>query len=167
MNENIMYFLDEIREICTRRNILIGGKLRILDAERYVPNTQETKFVEVIEDGLTRDRTGPFIFLSAELKPAEITSFGKSKYNTALLNVDKDKLLKDGVKSSIDGSIHTNRKTYGDHLKAHGCREVGNDYNNAQAKFVSNHEFDDKGLYEATARAVDEVFDRKKIKTLR
>ena len=41
-----------------------------------------------------------------------------------------DKLLHDGVKSPVDGKMYTSRKTWGDHLKAHNCREVGNDWNN-------------------------------------
>ena len=34
------------------------------------------------------------------------------------------------VRSTIDGKVYSSRKHYRDHVKAHGCEIVGNDFNN-------------------------------------
>lgn len=44
--------------------------------------------------------------------------------------VDRDVLLKDGVRSTVDNKMYSNRMKWNDHLKRHGCVEIGNDYNN-------------------------------------
>lgn len=44
--------------------------------------------------------------------------------------VDKDVLLKDGVKSTVDGKKYSNRREWNEHLKRNHCVEIGNDYNN-------------------------------------
>lgn len=45
-----------------------------------------------------------------------------------------DKLVENGVQSPLDGKVYSNRKTWNDHIKAHGCVEVGNDMNNAKPR---------------------------------
>lgn len=42
---------------------------------------------------------------------------------------DRDKLLAGGVFSHADKKTYTTKREWDDHLKAHGCVEVGNDYN--------------------------------------
>ena len=34
------------------------------------------------------------------------------------------------VRSAIDGRVYSSRRHYRDHVKAHGCEIVGNDWNN-------------------------------------
>lgn len=48
---------------------------------------------------------------------------------------DKDILLKNGVISPLDGkTAFHNRKDWANHLKANGCVEIGNDFNNSTKK---------------------------------
>lgn len=163
-----MLFSKKLEKLCKKHQILLYGKIRVLDKDTHLPDSQNIEFAEFIQvDDKTRDMMGPFLILTADIKPHEPAMFKKKRFSSNLLNMDKDKLLKDGVKSVIDGSIHTNRQTYAEHLKKHNCTEVGNDYNNAKPKAEANYEFDDSGIEEATARAVQEVAERRNIKSLR
>lgn len=46
---------------------------------------------------------------------------------------DRDKLLADGILSPIDRkTAFSNRKDWAEHLRANGCVEIGNDFNNAK-----------------------------------
>lgn len=53
---------------------------------------------------------------------------------TKIAIVDKDILLKEGVRSTVDNKIYGNRRVWNEHLKRHGCVEIGNDYNNKTPK---------------------------------
>lgn len=48
--------------------------------------------------------------------------------------VDRDVLLTEGVRSTVDNKIYGNRREWNDHLKKHGCVEIGNDYNSKTPK---------------------------------
>lgn len=49
--------------------------------------------------------------------------------------LDKDKLLANGVVSPLDGkTAFHNRREWANHLKANGCVEIGNDFNNSTKK---------------------------------
>lgn len=75
---------------------------------------------------------------------------GKIPANLTLM--DKDVLLKDGIKSPIDQqSYFTNRKDWNNHLKANGCIEYGNDLNNHKPPKEMRGDFDcRKELTQAT-----------------
>lgn len=49
----------------------------------------------------------------------------ESKVKSPLIQ-DKDILLKQAVKSPVDGKAYSNRHDWNDHLKRHDCVEVGN-----------------------------------------
>lgn len=70
--------------------------------------------------------------------------------------IDKDRLLANGIASPIDKSMHTNRRTWKEHLKANGCVEIGNDFNKSTGKKPLEGNFDcRKELTEATNRVWD------------
>lgn len=57
--------------------------------------------------------------------------------------MDHDILLKDGVKSPLDQKTYfTNRQRWKDHLKANGCVEIGNDFNDAKPRTEVRGDFD-------------------------
>lgn len=86
---------------------------------------------EIVDYGYAKDRCGPFIECEVSKKPTFLP-VKSNKINTAI--VDKDVLLKDGVKSTVDGKMYGNRREWNDHLKRNGCVEIGNDYNNHTPK---------------------------------
>lgn len=85
--------------------------------------------------------TTPFSALSPEERSVAFSASDKlAEYNrslpytpsTHITIVDRDKLLANGVLSPLDHQTYfTNRKDWADHLKANGCVEIGNDYNNS------------------------------------
>lgn len=64
-------------------------------------------------------------------KEVEVFSHALRKQNESrtsdgkLTVFNRDVLFQNPVKSPVDGKHYTNRKTYDDHLKAHGCFEIG------------------------------------------
>lgn len=97
-----------------------------------------------LTDNETRLLIMPFSALSAEETSIafsasdRLAEYNRNQPHTPSQNlciIDKDKLLKDGVVSPLDQKTYfTNRKAWGEHLKANGCVEIGNDYNNSTRK---------------------------------
>lgn len=71
--------------------------------------------------------------------------------------MDKDILLKDGVKSPVTGEAYLNRRDWNNHLKANGCVEFGNDLNNAKQRTEVRGDFNCR---EELGRAVHEVAEK-------
>lgn len=64
---------------------------------------------------------------------------------------NREMCFSDPVKSMIDGKYYNNRKDYQNHLKQHGCVEVGNEYNGKTPKRELRGDFNvRKELTEAT-----------------
>lgn len=61
-------------------------------------------------------------------------------------------------KSMIDGSVITSRSRHREHLRAHGCIEIGNETKYLQPKPIGSP----PGLKEALIRATDEVLSRRR-----
>lgn len=78
----------------------------------------------------------------------------------SMLIQDKDVLLKDGVISPIEGKAYHNRREWNDHLKRHGVREIGNDFNNAHEK--PRELKGDYNVRPALAEAIKEVLTKRK-----
>lgn len=168
MTDLYQKLVTDLESVLRKHKVALEGKIRICAPDRFKAATS-LSFQETIEVNVgvhtCRDESGPFILLTAEEKPLARAAFTKLSYDSAMLNIDKDKLLREGIASPLDKSIHTNRKSYNDHLRAHGCREVGNDYNNAKPKEWEH--VSDASIKDSVAQAVHEVFDRHNIKTLR
>lgn len=124
-------FTEKLRKLCDKHNVLLAGKLRILAKNRFIEG-QILEFKEIIIDGLTTDRTGPFIFLTAEEKPYE----NPSVISKAPHIFDKDALLKDGVVCPADGKRYSTRKEWNDTLKARGYVEMGDQAKAERSKEV-------------------------------
>lgn len=124
-------FTEKLSKLCAKHGVMLEGKLRILNPDRFVPNSQKIEFQEVIYWDRSPDRMGPFIVLDAEFKPHESVMI-KSK---AAHVFDRDMLLKDGVKCPVDGKTYTSRKKWNDTLKAHEMVEMGD-----QAPTTSNQD---------------------------
>jgi hypothetical protein len=124
-------FTEKLRKLCNKHNVLLSGKIRILDKERFIDG-QNIEFTETIVDGITTDRTGPFIILTAQEKPHE----GVGEASKAPMIFDKDMLLKDGVMCPADGKRYTTRKEWNDTLKARGFIEVGDQAKAERSKEV-------------------------------
>ncbi len=70
---------------------------------------------------------------------------------------NNDKLLDNGVRSPVDGRVYSNKKTWRDNLKAHGCVEVGNDLNNAKPRSEIRGDYN---VRQELARATYEVLNK-------
>ena len=57
------------------------------------------------------------------------------------------------VRSVLDGKVYSSRRHYNDHVKAHDCRIVGNDFNNLS---MNREKPDVPGLVEDIKRAMGE-----------
>lgn len=69
-----------------------------------------------------------------------------------------DKLLENGVVSPLDGkTAFHNRRTWKEHLKANGCVEIGNDYNNLKKKTEIQGDFDCR---KELSQAVNQVAEK-------
>lgn len=77
-----------------------------------------------------------------------------------MIIIDKDKLLKDGVRSPADGSVYSNRREWNEHLKSKGLVEVGNDYNGQKPRELQGDYNCRKALTEATREVLSKRNDR-------
>lgn len=92
----------------------------------------------------------------------KLAEYNRSQPYTASSNalpviMDKDKLLANGVLSPITKEAFHNRADYKDHLKRHGCVEIGNDFNNSDGKRPLQGDFDCR---KELAQATHEVCDK-------
>lgn len=146
--------LNDLKRIFKKHGVWPSGSLKL----REFKNGWDGKTADCIvadENGAFpyKDTDGPFINFS--IIPVEIApSFVAKKVNTVLM--DKDALLANGIKSPLTQESFTNRKAWAEHLKANGCVEIGNDFNNAKMRTEVRGDFDcRKELSQATHQVMD------------
>lgn len=120
--DKIGKFINEVRSLCESHGLFLDGKLRVRQGKEWDGDTFSITHKDEIDYGYAKDSTGPFICFSIN-KLTKLTDFEGKKVNMQI--VDKDKLLRDGVKSMADGKIYGNRHEYNEHLKRNGFIEVG------------------------------------------
>lgn len=147
-------FASELKKLLKKHNIWVSGTLRVRDLKEFDEKTANCEVLDFLNYGYATDSQGPFIRFGINEKKSTIEHvFSASK----LVVMDTDKLLRDGVKSPIDGSIHGNRAGYKDHLKRHGCVEIGNDFNNAKPRSEVRGDFNCR---EELTKATHQVMDK-------
>lgn len=120
---------------------------------------------EILKAYEMASKESPLIITNDEgdnfIKAMKIGQRCEDNRNTKTLKItlmDKDKLLANGVKSPINKKSFTNRREWKEHLKANGCVEVGNDFNNAKevaGKLRGDYDVRDdlgKATYEVMAK---------------
>lgn len=126
MNKNSTHHIDDfahnLHDLCVKFGFYPIGHLRVRKDDKWDESTFRIQISEVMDYGHAKDRCGPFIIMNIEPVLGETHEFsGAAK----LTITDKDRLLKDGVKSQADGKTYTTRREYNDHLKRHDMVEVG------------------------------------------
>lgn len=147
MNRDL--FILDLQKVFKKHRVWLSGVVKIRDLKKFDEATASCLIRE--ENGLYpyKDVSGPF--LGFYINPIEEeVKFDSKKVKTVIM--DKDKLLANGVVSPLDQkSSFTNRQSWGEHLKANGCVEYGNDLNNHKAPTEVRGDFDcRKELTEAT-----------------
>jgi hypothetical protein len=134
---NLVLFTKGLKKLMDKHGCYLLGNLDVISSEspHLDIQTHKCEIVDFVWVNVgvhrCRDMSGPFIVSSAELKEVE-SGFKSEKIKITVM--DKDVLLRDGVKSPITQEAFHNRAGWKEHLKAHGCVEVGNDYNNAKPR---------------------------------
>lgn len=126
-------FVADLKKVLKKHKVWLSGAIKI----REIKSVWDEKTAECMitdENGCFpyKDTSGPFI--NFNIIPLEIkNSFSNRKVSTVIM--DRDKLLANGVLSPLDQkTAFHNRKDWGEHLKANGCVEIGNDFNNSTEK---------------------------------
>lgn len=115
-------FIDDLHRLCVKYDVFPVGNLRIRQGNEWDKKSFEIKSVNELNYGYAKDKGGPFILMNVN-QIEIIQKFNVKKVNTVIQ--DKDVLLRDGVKSQVDGKMYTRRADYNDHLKRHDMVEVG------------------------------------------
>lgn len=148
-------FLVDLKKVLKKHRVWPSGSLRLRELNgSWDEKTADALITESNGYPPYKDTSGPFINFS--IIPIEIVGNCKSsKVNTVI--IDKDVLLKDGIVSPLDGkTAFHNRREWGEHLKANGCVEYGNDMNNHKAPTEVRGDFDcRKELAQATHQVMD------------
>lgn len=147
--------LTDLKKVFKKHKAWPSGSLKL----RELNGEWDEKTAECIitdEHGVFpyKDTSGPFIDFT--IIPVEkVSNFTGRKVNTTIM--DKDKLLANGIISPLDGkTAFSNRRDWGEHLKANGCVEYGNDLNNHKAPTEIRGDFDcRKELSQATHQVME------------
>lgn len=121
MERNIKDFTNALSELCKKHSVYLGGKLRILDMDRYEP-VPDIIMLETMVDGIITDRTGPFLLLSCPFKPQKANNLNIKTGNHLI--IDKDKALNGGVVNPLDGKKYDTRHKWDETLKRHNCHQA-------------------------------------------
>ena len=130
MNRDI--FLDELTALLNKHNAWLSGSVKIREIGGWDASSATVEISET--DGFPPYIDTSATFLKFNISPVEfITDFKADKSYVQI--VDRDKLLSDGVLSPLDQkTAFHNRRDWGEHLKANGCVEIGNDFNKSTEK---------------------------------
>lgn len=147
-------FLSDIKKVLKKHNVWLSGTLKIRTVgEEWDAATASAHIADIYEFPPYRDTSGPFIHLEIEHKQLE-SQYVKNAVKTVIY--DKDKLLAEGVPSPITKESFHNRREWNNHLKQHGCVEIGNDFNNAKMREEVRGDFDcRKELAQATHQIME------------
>lgn len=148
-------FLSDLEKVLKKHGVWLSGVIRLKDmTPDWDKKTASSKLIDIADYGHAMDKTGPFIKFS--VSQVEKPSMYKAVAVRTVL-MDKDKLLAEGVKSPITKQSFSNRRDWNNHLKANGCVEIGNDFNNAHQKPIPlKGDFDcTKELSEATHQVME------------
>jgi hypothetical protein len=122
ITKNLSGFTDALGKLCQKHGVFPSGSLRLRSGEKLDEKTFKIEMVDVLDYGHAKDSFGPFLTLNIqEVEAQPVVSTKRSKVQI----VDKDILLRNGVKSQADGNVYGNRREYNDHLKRHDMVEVG------------------------------------------
>lgn len=124
-------FLKEFSSLLKKHGVYLDGQLRLRDpSDGWEIESAENFIVDEVSYHGCRDLSGPFLLCSIEREKIKSAPIKTSKLNPVIY--DNDALLKEGVKSQIDGKHYFNKHDWKNHLKDNGCVEIGNDFNNAK-----------------------------------
>lgn len=126
-------FVADLKKVLKRHKVWLSGTVKIREINGgWDEKTAECIITEIINYGYARDTSGAFV--NFNIIPVEVkNNFSNRKVSTVIM--DRDKLLANGVLSPLDQkTTFHNRKDWGEHLKANGCVEIGNDFNKSIEK---------------------------------
>lgn len=146
-------FLSDLKKLLNKHNLWFSGTVKIREIGVWDAKTANVEICDVANYGYARDTSGPMMNFNINQVAIE-SSFSPKIVRTVIM--DKDKLLANGVVSPLTQESFHNRADYKDHLKRHGCVEIGNDFNNAKMRTEIHGDFDcRKELSQATHQVME------------
>lgn len=151
-------FLLELRKLCSKHEIYMTGRVRILKADDYDTSSFSISQKDSIDLGYATDSSGPFIEFNIKAKPQ---TFEPVKRSMGYQIMDREKLMNGGVKSMADGEVYTQRGRYETSLKDKGYLLVGDDQKNPKRKKFECEKIIDR---QAMSEAYDKVASKYDLK---